>query len=479
MPFTNNGYEVRRFDTLLEQLRSSLENNLGTPISSSPDSVIGILNSVIGNQLAIQENDIQALSNNLDIYKAEGVYLDKLVRYIGISRLSAQPAKGLLKITRNAITPINSSTTFATGDGTRFVCPTIRTAPELCNAIGLSPVTAVQGVVYSININTNNFTKTASATDTLNDIINHFVTDINGKLGYTTSNDNGTLRISVPDTSQNGLIITSIGNFNVVDVTSYNDCESLESRFLQVPANVVNTLITSRPSIVSFNNPFAFVSGRNLETDEELRARYENSFFNGGNTTFDNILGRLLQLPNVVDVVIRENQTINADLVTGLPPKSYECIVVEGNPENIAEAIWVSKPLGIETHGDILSSVIDIKGNSHTVKWSRPDNIYIFVEVTYSKYDEEVFPVNGDTLIREAVLEYGQSLSLDNDVIPERFIGGIYRAVDGVDSISIRIGWSTDVNDTSPNSGYLTSRIPIGEIQLPIFTRGRITLIEV
>ena len=52
MPFTNNGYEVRRFDTLLEQLRSSLENNLGTPISSSPDSVIGILNSVIGNQLA-------------------------------------------------------------------------------------------------------------------------------------------------------------------------------------------------------------------------------------------------------------------------------------------------------------------------------------------------------------------------------------------------------------------------------------------
>lgn len=479
MSFTDKGYETRRFPEIVESIRQQLETRTGTPISSNPSSIIGIINNILANQISVVENNIQALSNSLDIYKAEDIYLDRAVRYLGLTRLKAQPAKGLLKITRDSTVRIGQSVRFSNVDGVIFICPVVETSLRACNSVRFSPATVVEGVSFSISLNGSNFGITASAVDDTNSVINYFVTEINSTFGYNTSNDNGVLVINVPDSSENGLSFPSVGNFTVEEISSYNDAQSLSEGFLQVPANTITTLETNAPSILSVNNPFEFVSGRDLESDEELRARFERSLANGGTSTYNNILAGLLELPNVDNAFIVENETMQEDLVTGLPPKSYQCVVVDGNEDNIANQIWDSKPVSVETFGEISSTVKDIKGRSQNVKWSRPINYYMFVEVSYSKYDEEAFPVDGQDLIKDSVLSYGQTLGLDNDVIPERFLGGIYRDVSGIDSLSVRVGFSTDANDTSPSSGFLTTRIPISFTQLPLFTRGRITVIEV
>lgn len=478
MSFTDLGYQVRRFPEILEQIRLDLENRLGTSISSNPDTIISIINNIYSDQIATLENNIQSLSENLDVYKATGFYLDRIVRYLGLSRLQSQPASGLLKITRDSSQRIGQSVRFSNVDGVSFISPFIETSLTSCNSVELKPLTVLEDVPFSISVNGNNFNIVASAVDDTNSIVNFFVTEINNTLGYITENKEGVLFIGVPDIDQNGLSFPSVGNFELEKISSYNEAQSVLEGFLQVPENTVTILDSSQSSILEVNNPFPFVSGRDVETDEELRARFEKSKASGGTSTYDNILASLLELPNVVDAFIVENKGTVEDPVTGLPAKSYQCIVVDGNESNIADTIWKTKPVGVETFGPISSSVLDIKNRPHIVKWGRPETYYMFVEATYTKYNEELFPDDGQSLIQDAIMSYGQTLGLDNDIIPERFIGGIYRVVEGIDSLSIRIGFSTDSNDSSPSSGFTSNRIPISFTQIPLFTRGRITLIE-
>ncbi len=476
MPFTDNGYETRRFNVIREQLRESLETELGTPINSEPDTVMGTMISVFANQLSIQENDVQALSNNLDIYKAEGVYLDRLVRYIGLTRLAAAPASGVLKVWRDSQDPITSSLLFSTSSGTEFTnINNIRTSLLACTNVILAPETTVENVIYTLSINGAIFTKTSLPEDTEATIVDYFVQEITNFLGIPAVNDNNRIKIDLPDTEVNTMSITTTQNFSLVEVAAYNDIESVEKGLLQVTENTITQKVSNEPSILRVNNPLDSIDGRDLETDEELRKRYEVSFSQGGNSTYDAIVAALLQLPNVTGAVIIENDTVNQ--VNDLPAKSYKCIVADGNPTNIADAVWSTKPVGVETIGDITSVVRDVKGNLQNVHWSRPTEVFIFVEVTYSLYDEEIFPSNGETLIKESILNTGQGFSLDNDVIPNRFIGDIYRTVEGIDSLSIRVGYSTDVNNTLPASGWMTTRIPISQIELPVFTQAKIEVV--
>lgn len=476
MPFTDNGYETRRFNVIREQLRQALETELGTPINSEPDTVMGTMISVFANQLSIQENDVQALSNNLDIYKAEGVYLDRLVRYIGLTRLAAAPASGVLKIWRDSQDVITSSLLFSTTSGTEFITiGNINTSLLECTNAILAPETVIENVIYTLGINGATFTKTSAPEDTEATIVDYFVQEITNFLGIPAVNDNNRVKIDLPDTEINTMSITATQNFSLVEVAAYNDFESVEKGLLQVTENTITQVVSNEPSILRVNNPLDSIDGRDLETDEELRKRYEVSFSQGGNSTYDAILAALLQLPNVTGAVIIENDTVNQ--VDDLPAKSYKCVVADGNPTNIADTIWSTKPAGVQTIGEIASVVKDIKGNFQNVYWSRPTEIYIFVEATYSIYDEEVFPSNGEALMKESILNTGQDLSLDDDVIPNRFIGDIYRSVDGIDSLEIRVGYSTNINDTLPASGWLTTRIPISETELPTFTQAKIVVV--
>jgi hypothetical protein len=246
---------------------------------------------------------------------------------------------------------------------------------------------------------------------------------------------------------------------------------------LQVQLDTITSVVTNDPTITRVNNPVDFLEGRDVETDEQLRARQPSSVAQGGAATLPAIQSALLQVNNVQDVFIIENRTLVTDS-DGRPGKSYETIVVGGNPDQIAQEIWNTKPAGIETYGDIQTPVQDFSNQPQSVNWSRPENLYIFVRVTYELYDEESFPTNGEDLMQASVLSTGQALSLDNDVIPQRFIGPIYASATGIGPMTLEVGFSTNVDDTSPSSGYSENTIPVGPTQFPFFSEGRIEIVR-
>ncbi len=476
MPVTNNGFNIRRLPEIRESTRSTLETGLGTPISSSPSTIIGVLLSIFGSEVYALEALNQAGFNNLDKDKAEGVFLDKLVAYIGLSRLPASPASGQLKVWRSGVGTISSSVLFEDTNGVRYSAVNgVSHTLEACNEILVTPASTLDNTNYSVTLNGITYEYTTTTSPTKSEIVTDIGTQISTTTDFTAVVEGDNLRVSASDSDQNDLSV-SYSRMQLLEIATFNFVESVSVGELFVTENTITSVVTANPSLLRSNNPLPFVDGREAETDEELRARHEISTQVASVATVPAITATLNNIPNVVGANVVENRQIVVDS-EGRPPKSYECIVEGGNPNEIAQSIWETKPAGVELYGNIETIVVDFSGTQQVVKWSRPDPVYVHVRITYSKYSEEDFPVNGEIEIAQSALEYGQTLDLGNDVIPTRFIGGIYNSVSGISDLSIEVGTSASPSAPEPDS-WQSTPLPISQNQFASFAIGRISVVE-
>jgi len=161
--------------------------------------------------------------------------------------------------------------------------------------------------------------------------------------------------------------------------------------------------------------------GSERETDVELRARRLRSLAISAQSTVDSLYAVISNLEFVTQVTVLENDTDIID-ANGLPPHSVQVIVVGGLDEDIANAIWLNKPAGITSFGDESVVISDSQGLLHTINFSRPDTIDIYVQVQLTKFSN--YPANGDDLIKQAIVDYangdlvnGRGFGLGDDVI--------------------------------------------------------------
>lgn len=204
--------------------------------------------------------------------------------------------------------------------------------------------------------------------------------------------------------------------------------------------------------------------GTDEETDVELRARREQSVARDAQAIVDAIFAGVANIPGVTQTVVLENDT-NVTDPNGLPPHSFQVIVVGGVDEDIGDVIWLKKPAGILSFGNTTVQIIDSQGISHDISFSRPTTVDIYVEVDLTTFPE--YPANGDDLIKQAIVDYangeliaGRGFSLADDVIYTRLYTPI-NSVQGHEIDAIRIG-------TSP-SPTGTSNIPISATEISQF----------
>lgn len=191
------------------------------------------------------------------------------------------------------------------------------------------------------------------------------------------------------------------------------------------------------------NNSSDAIVGTDEETDVELRSRREKSVANNAQAIIDAIYAAIRDIDGVTQLVVLENDTNNIDS-NGLPPHSFQAVVVGGSTEDIVQAIWLKKPAGILAYGNTTSQAIDSQGISHNISFSRADNVDIYVEVDLTKYPE--YPANGDDLIKQAIVDYangelinGRGFFLGDDVIYTRLYTPI-NSVNGHEIDALRIG---------------------------------------
>lgn len=211
--------------------------------------------------------------------------------------------------------------------------------------------------------------------------------------------------------------------------------------------------------------------GTNEETDVELRSRRERSVARDAQAIIDAIFAAVANVPGVTQTVVLENDTDSVDS-NGLPPHSFQVVVVGGVDEDIGDAIWLKKPAGILSFGTTTVQIEDSQGIPHNISFSRPTEVDIYVTVTINTFDD--YPANGDDLIKQAIVYYangvlveGRGFSLADDVIYTRLYTPI-NSVQGHEISDLRIGTSA-----SPTG---TSNIAIAATEISNFLVGNIVV---
>lgn len=214
-----------------------------------------------------------------------------------------------------------------------------------------------------------------------------------------------------------------------------------------VPANTVTEIINPTAGIDSVTNPAPTSGGRNKETDAELRERYLQSVARGGASTIDSIRASLLDTPGVRAALVAVNNTM--EMVDGRPPKSFECYVLGGDPEDVARTILETGAAGIQPYGTEQVTVKDASGQDQVIGFTYAVEVDIHVRVTVTKTVE--YPLDGDGRIRTEIIKHiggadvdGQvytGLGMGDDVVYTRLIKTAYR-VPGIKDVEIEV--STD-----------------------------------
>jgi len=189
--------------------------------------------------------------------------------------------------------------------------------------------------------------------------------------------------------------------------------------------------------------------GSNAETPAEARLRRSNSLQVIGAANIGAIVSRVRNnVPGIGTCRGFENDDDVADAV-GRPPHSIEIMVTNGTDADIAAMLWKCKAGGISFYGSSSAIVQDSQGNNQTVRFTRASSIAMAVEVTITRYSEELLPSNYEALIMAAVQGYAASFAIGQDMLIDRWLGPVYAACSGLDKITIRQainggGWQTD-----------------------------------
>lgn len=219
-------------------------------------------------------------------------------------------------------------------------------------------------------------------------------------------------------------------------------------------------------------------TGRNTESDAELRARRFDELFIRGNdlsaikAVVQNVLG-------VTAVSVFENQDCT-QFVDGIAPGAFEVVVDGGNDQEIGEAIFSRKPPGAEAFGSSSVAVDDGEGGTLQIGFTRPTDIDIYIEVTATALGAEApFPSGGVQAIADAVLAYGNSTAeVGRDVIPKSFYASVFESVrtdSGLDTLTdVVVGLSL-----VPGGPFVEAVVPIAIRERADFDSANISVVLV
>lgn len=178
--------------------------------------------------------------------------------------------------------------------------------------------------------------------------------------------------------------------------------------------------------------------GKEVETDAELRKRFSVAIQGSGSGTATAIRGAVMRINGVTGCLVIENSTGETD-AAGRPPHSFEVYVYapELLNQEIAEAIFSKKPLGISCVGDIAVDVADISGGTQKVRFTRVAEEVVYIRITVATNSD--FELDGEEKIKQALAAHINQLNTGDDVIFTSLYKHIFGVVGVKDVTSLEI----------------------------------------
>jgi len=431
---SGTGFSVKRLNDIIAELKVSAESGFsslvepGDIVNTSDTSVLGRWIKLVAAPLAELWETAQDVYSSFDINQATGQSLENLTLLGGVARKSDTSSTATLVCYGDygTVIPVDSNVRSSSTGKVFSTASEITLNESGCVAIRISPAVVSNSTAYSftyqvagINASPVTVTITSDGSATESEIVNAITTEIN--------TNHSTYLSAVPEDSE---ALVTIYNqeyqctFDVnTDWTISKVKKGVSGECTETGSNAqeADTIQSIQSPVIgwdSVTNPSAAALGTDTETDAELRVRYADAKFTDSLNTYEAIYAAILLLDGVEQIIIHENETDTALISPPVPAHSFYPIVLGGNSGDIAQAIWDNKPAGIGTYGSVTETVTDSQGVDHTIKFDRPTDLPIYVEVTV--VTDSDYPTNGGDQIKQAIYDYINGLKIGEDVIYSR-----------------------------------------------------------
>jgi uncharacterized phage protein gp47/JayE len=189
-------------------------------------------------------------------------------------------------------------------------------------------------------------------------------------------------------------------------ITGEFQCETAGKIFCI--AGSINTIVTPIIGWDTVTNEIDGITGNDRENDNEFRKRItQNRLSIRAKSILSSIVDKIGQLPDVLSVVARENQSDTTQVIDGatlLPHSIYLCIL-GGYSKDIAKLLTENKTLGAQTNGDVIVEWYDedIK-YFYRYKIARPSFVSIKIQLTYK--NNQYTPLNVEDRLKDEIMNY-------------------------------------------------------------------------
>lgn len=174
--------------------------------------------------------------------------------------------------------------------------------------------------------------------------------------------------------------------------------------------NTVIVIKTPTYGWTNVTNTGVVVVGAEPQTDEELHLEQQRAISNTAYRQIDAIYAGLLNVSGVEFARVYQNTGLTTDS-RGIDAKSVAAVVVGGTNEDIANSI-AKKSANINSFfGSTEVDITDNQGQVNKIKFSRPEEVEIDVEVNITITDSSQFPASTEDAkkqIKKNIVSYAQ-----------------------------------------------------------------------
>lgn len=432
---TPEGFKQKRLADIIQSMNSRIADQLGVQISTEANSVFGQLIGVFSYEIADLWEQAAQVYGAMYPHTASGISLDNSAALAGITPIAAEKTTVVCTCygTNGTQIPYGAQISSTSNSNIVFQCTDSNAVISSTSACDVDiTIESVSAGTYTVTIDGTPHSYTADGSETIAQVLTALgssITEVvanveNDVLELTESNQQNTFAVAI----SNNLVFERIGS----PVTF----ECMTTGAITPAIGDLTDIVTTYAGWDSVSNNVSANTGRLAESDTALRQRWNASLYTRSVGMTDSIASALMTLNGVTSAYVYENDSDTTD-ADGRPPHSIEAVVNGGETDEIGLAIWQKKAAGIDTFGSQSVSINDSQGFPHTINFNRPLVVPIYLNIAVTEYPEEALPPNAQTMIVDAVINYGNTLTVGNDVILQRFMGAIYQNVPGIGYITV------------------------------------------
>lgn len=431
MGLDSTGFLPESLEDIRDRISDNLKIALGNDIDTSSSSRIGQMIDIFSDEMSSAWLGLQDVYNSFFPDTASGASLDNVVAITNTVRQKATSSQGSVYFLGDSLTAIPAGTEVQkTGTDQKFTVNLASQIDDNANIVIVEALPDAGDITLSWDaeaisaINWNDNAATIKATieghSKITDVtvvgqlnVNrafHIVFNTDTLIDRTPTIDASTLtRVSASVSSE-----ANFSNAAEIDILAENPGE------VTVPQISITTIATPVLGVSQVINFSAGITGNNRETDAELRDRRAEELQKSGSTTIGGMRQAIEAVALVDSVTLIENDTSAVD-GDGRDPHSIEAFVAGGDDDDVAQAIYDNKPIGIgivttaPAPSQRTGNITDVNGVATTLTFSEPTDVPMEIEVSGTK--DADYPTDGDQQIKDALIAYFETFELGQDVL--------------------------------------------------------------